>query len=293
MSIKTWIYNRLESIARALQESYYKAAIHSNEPVYRRGLQERDSYLAASESVSKLEKIFKKISNESYPSEWDENHITYQLMKELRKLYSDDEKVDFNGFSKLVNWRSFKNRGKLETKYGDIAIIVNIQFSSGETLRGIATIEAKKKYGPIAGIEVDFAALDKKQLSRIKENSPYSHLLLYSYSQEILPLKYPDKSEWPSYFWVSPINTVQPMLNEINRLNTNSKHIYRISFPFSMLIISRIFWGHDLDYRVEVYDDIVNGINKIINPDYLAVVDVFYQGQTSSATTIPEFWEEI
>ena len=85
-------------------------------------------------TVGAVEQALTSICANSYPYEWDENHISFQLMQKLREIFSR-RVIDFNGWSKIVDWQSFKNRGKQETNYGDIALIVNVQFSSGEVLR--------------------------------------------------------------------------------------------------------------------------------------------------------------
>ena len=92
-------------------------------------------------------------------------------MKQLRNIFSN-RILKFNNWSKIVNWQSFKNRGKRETSYGDIALLVNVQFSSGETLKVVATIEAKRSFD-----SENFESLtDNKQLEPIIKNAPYSHL---------------------------------------------------------------------------------------------------------------------
>ncbi|HEY5326298.1 MAG TPA: hypothetical protein VIJ27_04810, partial [Mucilaginibacter sp.] len=87
-------------------------------------------------TVAALEHIFAEICNSAYPHEWDEDHISFTLMQELRSLFSN-RVINFQDWSKIVDWRSFKNRGQQETKYGDIALIVNVQYSSGEVLKGV------------------------------------------------------------------------------------------------------------------------------------------------------------
>ncbi len=91
-------------------------------------------------TVRNLEHIFSEICDNASPYEWDENHISLSLMKDLRKLFSN-RVISFNSWSKIVDWRSFKNRGKQEINFGDIALIVTVQFSSGEVLKGIVSIE--------------------------------------------------------------------------------------------------------------------------------------------------------
>ena len=159
-------------------------------------------------TVNHLENIVEDICISSYPYEWDENHLSFQLMKEMRRLFAH-RIIHFNQWSKIVNWQSFKNRGLQETKYGDIALLVNVQFTTGETLKGVAFLEAKRDYN-----SGNFESIDIDQLDRIKSNAPYSHLLLYSRDKLELQLKFPDEKTWKSHMWVSPINTAREIVNQ-------------------------------------------------------------------------------
>jgi hypothetical protein len=236
-------------------------------------------------TVRALEAIFSEICTSSTPYEWDENHISFLVMKELRKLFSK-RVISFNSWSKIVDWRSFKNRGKQETNYGDIALIVTVQFSSGETLRGVACIEAKRSYK-----SGNFESLGTEQLNRIFMNLPYSHVLLYHHDKQQLQQKFPDESTWTSHFWISPINTARQIVDQTN--SGDNWKVLRTSFPFTMFLTGRIFWGFDLDYRDEILNDILSGENNIINPAYLGIINVYYDHQRPLNIILPEKWEEI
>ncbi len=236
-------------------------------------------------TVEFLESSINRICASSYPYEWDENHITFSLMKELRSIFSN-RVIQFNNWSKIVDWKSFKNRGMTETEYGDISLIVNVQFSSGEILKGVVNIEAKRDYDSSS-----FEALKTEQLDRIHKNAPYSHLILYTHEPQKLQLKFPDESTWKSNMWISPINTAKQLIQQTT-INENWK-VLRTSFPFTMFLTSRIFWGFDLDFRDDLYKDIAEGLSKIVRPDYLGIVNVYYQNQNPIPTSISPDWEEI
>jgi hypothetical protein len=90
---------------------------------------------------------------------------------------------------------------------------------------------------------------------------------------------------------VSPVNTAKEHLEQ-TRVNDNWK-VLRTSFPFSMFITGRIFWGFDLDYRTSVYDDILSGVQKVFTPSYLGVVNVYYDHQRPREVNLGETWQEI
>jgi hypothetical protein len=236
-------------------------------------------------TVDKLESIFSEICKNSYPYEWDENHISLQLMKQLRLLFSN-RTINFNEWSKIVDWHSFKNKGKQETNYGDISLIVTIQYSSGEIFRGIVNIEAKRDFD-----SNNFESVDQLQLTRVFSNAPYSHLLLYTHNIQELQQKFPDESTWKSHMWVSPINTARNMFKQTSK--TDNWKVLRTSFPFTMFLTSRIFWGFDLDFRDEIIKDIEDGLNKIINPSYLGIVNVYYDHQSPIEVELSNLWEQI
>lgn len=237
------------------------------------------------QTVRALENSFSSICRKSFPLEWDENHLTFQLMRTLREVFSN-RIIRFNGWSKIVDWKSFKNRGKQETNYGDIALIVNVQFSSGETLKGVAAIEAKRDFN-----SGNFDSVDLTQLDRILRNTPYSHLLLYTQKEQDLQQKFPDESTWKSHIWVSPINTAGQLLKPTT--NKDTWKVLRTSFPLTMFLTSRIFWGLDLDFRDEIITDIELGLNRIIDPAYLGVVNVYYEGQRPYEIAFTDLWEQI
>lgn len=235
-------------------------------------------------TVNRIESIISKICIDSYPYEWDENHISFLLMKELRALFSN-RIIHFNDWSKIVNWQSFKNKGKQETSFGDISLIVNIQFSSGESIKGVAHLEAKRDFNSEC-----FESADNAQLRRILSNAPYSQLLLYTHAPHEITQKFPDESTWSSHMFISPINTAKEIFKQTT-LRDNWK-ILRTSFPFTMFLTSRIFWGFDLDFREEVIKDIESGLGKI-NPSFLGVINVYYDGQEPIEVNLSDMWEEI
>lgn len=237
------------------------------------------------ETILGIETSIKKICISSYPLEWDEDHISYQLMKELRNLFSN-RTIQFQNWSKIVEWKSYKNKGTNEHKCGDISLLVNVQFSSGEILKGVAFLEAKRSYE-----SSNFEAIKQEQLERIRDNVPYSQVLFYNHKEQNFQLKFPDENTWKSYFGVSQINTIQELNKQVSK--TDNWKLQRTSFPFSSFLTSRIFWGLDLDFRKKIYDDTESGTNNFLKSNYLGVVNVYYDHQTSILNQIGENWDEI
>jgi hypothetical protein len=91
--------------------------------------------------------------------------------------------------------------------------------------------------------------------------------------------------------WVSPINTAEILNTQIRKID-NWK-LLRTSLPFSSFLTSRIFWGFDLDYRKEVYSDVEKGLNRILSPSYLGVVNVYYEDQKPIENQMSRNWQKI
>ena len=232
-----------------------------------------------------IEDCLAKICDRTRMHSWDEDHISYLLMEELSILFSN-YRVFFDGWSKIVEWKSYKNRGKIENLHGDIALLLNIQFSTNEVLQGVALLEAKREFE-----KATFRSLNQTQVNRVLENSPLSQLLLYYRNPIEWPIKWPGSQEWQSSMWVSPLNTVAPLLQQL-RPSDNGR-IQRVCLPFSMFLTARAFWGLDLDYRQELYKDIAAANSGQDGPDYLGVIDIFYDGQRPIPVAIGNGWEEI
>ena len=233
---------------------------------------------------SEIEQIFTEIVRNTYPLTWDENHISFTLMEKLETFFNQ-KKIHFPGWSKIVDWKSFKNKLPQETSYGDIAILVNIQFSDGAILKGVACLEAKRSFP-----SNNFDSINLTQINTILSSVPYSQLLLYTHYDPQIPMKFPNTSTWNSHMWVTPLNTAKELLPQIS---INNQRILRVSFPLTMFLMSRIFWGHDLDFRTNVYDDIKVGRDKVFNPAFLSVVNVYYDGQKPIETRLSDRWEKM
>lgn len=233
--------------------------------------------------VNNLEKIFSEISSSCYPYDWDENHITHSLMKEMRDLFTQ-RRVRYKGFTKIIDWFSYKNKGKVETTFGDISLFVNVQFKTGEVLRGVAFLEAKRDNN-----NSNFDSLAISQLERIIQNAPYSHLLLYLHRADEWPTKFPDDGTWESNFWASPNNTAIPKLRQLSPSTNNG--VLKVALPFSMLLTSRFFWGLDLDYRENAFKMATEGLGDFPAPPFLGIVNVYYEGQLPINVALDDKWE--
>lgn len=236
--------------------------------------------------AGEIERLVHQVcANEYQNARWDEDNISYRLVEGLQNLLNGRQ-IDYDHFRKNVSLKAYKQQGAQETAHGDIAILVNIQFSDGETLKGVAFLEAKRLFN--SGY---FESIDLNQLARIRDNVPYAQVLQYYPSPAPFLLKFPFDSGFRSSMWVAPINTSHELLKQIPAKDNHK--VIRVSFPLSQFITGRILWGKDLDFRPELYDDVLKAVDKKINPKYLCVLHTYYLNQRPLETIVGDTWKRI
>ena len=108
--------------------------------------------------------------------DWDEDFITRTMLRDLKNNLSSIEHFGQSAL-KGIDWQAYKLKGKDETNFGDIAIIVELNYRDGTSLEGVAFLEAKKRDWR----KSTFSAMNKPQLNKILKNAPRANYLLYDY----------------------------------------------------------------------------------------------------------------
>lgn len=216
--------------------------------------------------------ITKEIIN-AYPFEWSEDYLSLRLTRALRELNSFQ--VEYTNQCNNVFIMAFKLKGKNENKFGDIAIIMDIEYKDGDKLNGVAFLEAKMMYGN----SNEYGALKKDQLESIYSNAPNSRLLLYNYNHmpiapigsgtgkvtggsSLLP-KYP-----ATYCSVLPVNTALELKQKDNRL-------HKVSIPLSYQFSFRYLFGMDLEFENDKIQSAQGYLQeKYGMPSYVVAVSV-------------------
>jgi hypothetical protein len=114
-----------------------------------------------------VESIIESQVKNSYPRHWDEDAITHSMLREFETLLANVTITDLSPDVLKINWQAFKFEGEPHYKFGDIALLVNIKYQDGDTIEGVAFIEAKKK----TCLQVKFQSIKKSQLKRIFKNA--------------------------------------------------------------------------------------------------------------------------
>ena len=121
------------------------------------------------------ERIQEEIEN-AYPTDWDEDYITRRIIVAIKSL--GNSQVEYLTVFNNIFISAFKQNGNTENKYGDIAFVLDIEYKDGDKLKGVAFLEAKKRY---LGTN-EYSAIKFDQLERIYQNAPSARLLLYNYN---------------------------------------------------------------------------------------------------------------
>lgn len=207
-----------------------------------------------SQFLGAVEGIVKNTIRRAHPAAWDEDHITYSIIEQLAVKLRRISIIDFQRPFKAL-WDPWKLRGTPEKSFGDLGIVVRIQTWEGETIEGVALLEAKKRS---LGKNV-FEAMRLDQLKRIQSNAPNSRLLLYDYDQiigfedNISALGVASNRflrDWPyghphqtAFSHVVALPTSIALVGKMK----NSR-LYKFSIPFSVQLCSRYLRGYDLEY---------------------------------------------
>lgn len=207
-----------------------------------------------------VQKIIGSEITKAFPRSWNEDHVTYNILQALRAENSDvkieNEFVSDNHMS--VQWDAFKNTKKLgtEQKYGDIAVLVRVQFAADQYVDGVAFFEAKLATYNVDGNKCTFNAVKEEQLERLMAKS-VSHRVIF-YDQY-------DHTKEKLGICLSIPTAHAHAINKYNR------EIYKYCEHWSYTLTNRTFRGYELNYDKQAVSDIINFANTENGPDYLIV----------------------
>lgn len=226
-----------------------------------------------------IEEVINELVEDVKILNWDEDHITRKLLSQLTTKLSGSLLSDME--NKVVFFTPFKLRKGLEEKYGDIAIIVSIEYTDGDKIEGIAFLEAKKKYKD-TGV---YSAIKWDQLERINSNAPHSQLLLYDFrnisefsSTGLVPKKSPTSTNPMIQLPVTKFVVIPT--NKAIQVKVNNERLYKLSLPLSYQIGYRYLNGFDLDFGhkklEQVKRDFAKNYEELILevPEYLITVTI-------------------
>ncbi len=193
------------------------------------------------EAHNKTNDALKNCINNYHLDGWSENHITTQAMKSLESIGLE---IDWADKPQKVKWEGFKLKGKLETSFGDIAVIAKVWITSDRFIEGVAFYEAKRQFFDDEWNAKGFASIKQDQLSRISLKTHASNVLLYDIDLE---------SEKACATSVPTIFVSE--LAEAN-LASSSGRLLHYYGDLWVKAIGRNLLGMDLDFRKESVESI-------------------------------------
>jgi len=234
----------------------------------------RDRYLKYS-NIKFCQELEQRIQDEiedSLPSNWDEDYITRRILVSLGKMTFSQIKF-FNSHNNVFIL-PFKLTGSTETNFGDIAIVLDIEFKDGDKLKGVAFLEAKKFYEQ----HNSYHKVDISQLQRIYDNAPSSKLLLYN-NNHITKLSDTGLDSGKSSGGMLPkipaTYTCNINANTAIEHKKKDKSLHKLAIPFSYQFVYRYLNGMDLEFS----EDAINAAlgyfeGKYGYPKYTLMVTV-------------------
>jgi hypothetical protein len=219
---------------------------------------------------------------------WDENYITLELLKSLKKYFrSSGNKLFTENRSILLN--AYKNKGKIENKYGDITFIIRRFINRNNYVDGLGFCEAKKEYE-----SYKLESLSTEQLVRMNNEVPNHKLLLHlrQYNQSFEP-KHRRMGIWPHWFSHSPyLACTIPSINAVKLKSKQARDYLPDSIPLSYQIMGKYLEGFDLTYDANLLEKISRGESY---GRYLVAIVYGYPEQTidTSIQVNTGVWEEI
>jgi hypothetical protein len=234
------------------------------------------------EFIGKVEEILWERVYRNHPHPWREDFITESLLQTLRDQF---HRTDIEGYKEelTTHWSAYKYNGSAEQKYGDIGILVKVNRRDGQSLEGVAFLEAKRR----AKNKDTFDAMREQQLQTIERNAPQSMLLLYdydlitTYSTNQISSSLPFTALLQGMPMVSGTYAVVTPISTALALGTKDITLYRWAVPVSHQLCFRYVHGLDLEFSREAINTAKGFADKEGMPSYLLVLHVSERGASS------------
>lgn len=222
--------------------------------------------------------IDKKIQG-NFPTDWDEDFITRDLLRDLRRIgkmalhidlklerpFPTPWPVQISLHENTINlaWGAYKLTGKREQHFGDVAVIVHTRYHDGTLVEGVAFLEAKKRELR----STRYRSISDEQLGRILKYAPKASVLLYDFE----PVSYIQPQRFLRTIQFTYAVTV-PM-DIVYSTKKKDTSLYKFSKPLSHQLLLHLM-GYDLD-RSQLAMDIAKGNeDQIGSPRYILELHV-------------------
>jgi hypothetical protein len=182
------------------------------------------------------------------PTEWDENHLSFLVVRSIRRTLAEVTSVTHNNGVIHLCAEAYKLTGTPERTHGDIAIAIQHVFGSGHEIRGLGFYEAKA-----SDDWYRYPAFKFRQLQRLAAATPRLSYLFYDRHAEpacdnpfAINIDHnstrPYRSRWPSvHARAVGANIIRGVRDPVT-----AARIY--AEPFGYHLVARYFTGRDLDF---------------------------------------------
>jgi len=224
--------------------------------------------IARYEFERQIETIIAGHMVKAYPYQWDEDHITFGILRDFqenfRRIQIADPRLQIE-----VEWEIYKLLIPEETNFGDIGILLSAQLRDGTQLVGAGFIEAK-----IRDITKHrFLQIRQKQNAHIIRNAPNAQTLLYSPAD--VPVFDPAAYDaWPWFFIEPPLaakitrGPVVP-ISLVHATKKKDVSLYDLACSPSFQFVHRYFNCLDLEFSRDAIDAVRGFPKKLGQPNYI------------------------
>lgn len=201
-----------------------------------------------SEYFHHIEQAINGAIRECFPYDWEENHITFNITK---NLFHKNKIVSLDGLDRpfKILWDARKLRKPTETDFGDVAVVVRLTTWAGEIIEGVGLLEAKRRD---AGKNT-FSAAKLKQLKHIFSKAPSARLMLYDYDNvsscmDNWSVQFEDHYYHRRYGVIQPYThcICVPIGTSISQAKFTTE-LHKFGVPLSYQLVGRYFRGFDLE----------------------------------------------
>lgn len=166
----------------------------------------------------------------SKTGKWKEDFITAEILERLNELpvYSLRQEAGY----KNVALESFKFSGNPEYAFGDVAVVVKVEFEKGKSIEGVAYLEAKRIYHKKKNEQCSFDSIDWGRLEDYASSSHAHYVMLYDVDLNS-DIEFICKTILTRHFL---------------EIRKNKRDVYPYCEYFHQLMCFRLFMGYGLDF---------------------------------------------
>lgn len=234
--------------------------------------------LAFGHWIAEVDDLINREILECFPRSWSEDFISYKWLLALTRRFRHVTIADLD-LPFTVSWDAYKADGAIETRYGDIGVIVNFSFSVRSkiaTATGVGFLEAKR----IDAKGGNYPHMEWEQLRREASNIAGHRVLLYDFEDVNEASLNLQALGFCQHLDAAPFGSVHATVaitQHVLAVKDRSRSIGALGIPLGYQLCARYLRGLDLDYTLDpatIFENIPGGTG------YLIVANVEESGTT-------------